>query len=443
MDIDRRHVLAGAGASAIGGAAVLASPLQAQASSGPGRRPRPMPKAPDVPAARLARDERFWARVRAEYDLPRDYVNYENGYFGTTPRRVVEEYKHHIDVLARDSSYFMRTAYPAKEQAARERVARLLGVSVEEIALTRGATEALQNLIGGYNKLRPGDQVLYVDLDYDSMQYAMDWLKDRRGVTVVKGVIPEPATHASVLAYYESFLKVNPRARLLLLTHLSHRTGLVMPVREIVAMAAARGVDVIVDAAHSWGQIPFTAKDLGAAFVGYNLHKWISAPLGIGFMYIRKDRLADIDRDHGDQDYPATDIRSRVHTGTSNSANLLSLQVALDLHESIGVANKHARLQYLRDRWVRQVRDVPRLQILTPDDPRMYSALTSFRVQGRVTKADTTAMTAWLMERHHIFTVRRGGVARGEVVRVTPGLYSSASDSDRMARALAEITRVF
>ena len=157
------------------------------------------------------------------------------------------------------------------------------------------------------------------------------------------------ATHDSGLAYYESFLAANPRAKLLLLTHLSHRTGLVVPVREIVAMAQKRGVDVIVDAAHSWGQIPFTAKDLGAAFVGYNLHKWISAPLGIGFMYIRKDRLADIDRDHADQDYPESDIRSRVHTGTSNSANLLSLEVALDLHESIGVDNKHARLQYLRD----------------------------------------------------------------------------------------------
>ncbi|WP_420174752.1 aminotransferase class V-fold PLP-dependent enzyme [Luteococcus sp. OSA5] len=443
MELDRRTVLSAAGLSAAG--AVGSQFIQADQAFAKAHRPghRPLPVAPKINARRLARHEPYWARVRREYDVPRDYVNYENGYFGTMPVRVRDEFQHWADVLARDSSYFMRTEFGAKQEAARKRVARLVGADLDEVVFTRGATEALQKLIGGYNQLKPGDQVLYADLDYDSMQYAMEDLRARRGAEVVKRAIPEPATHENVLDFYRTFLKDHPRAKLLLITHLSHRTGLVVPVREIVEMAEERGVDVVVDAAHSIGQMDVDAHKLGAAFIGYNLHKWISAPMGLGVMYIRKDKLASIDRDHGDLDYPETDIRSRVHTGTTTSSNLLALEVALDFHEALGLENVHRRLQYLRDRWVEQVLDVPRLQILTPQDDRMYGALTAFRIEGRVTKADSTAITSWLMDNHRVFTVRRGGVSKGEVVRVTPGIYSTRRDSDRLARALQQITKVF
>lgn len=441
MELNRRHFLAGVGATSVAGAAALAGPL-AYAAPGEGNLP-PLPRVPQAAPEQLARDEHFWGQIAREFNVSKEFINLENGYFGVMPRRVTAEYKRNIDVIERDNSYFMRTDFGKQVGVIRQRLAATLGCAVEEIAITRGATEALQNLIGGYNKIGPGQVALYSDLDYDSMQYAMEWLKDRRGCTVVKGVIPEPATYDNVLAYYDQLLRDHPSAKLLLLTHVSHRTGLLMPVAEITAMAEARGVDVIIDAAHSWGQVDFKAGDLKAPFVGYNLHKWIGAPLGVGFMYIRKDRLADIDRDYADQDYPATDIGSRTHTGTVNSANLLSVDVALDLHDALGAANKFARMQYLRDRWVHQVREIARLQVLTPEDKRMYAALTSFRVEGRTTKQDTTAITDWLMKNHKIFTVRRGGVTRGEVVRVTPGLYNTPADSDALAKALRELVKVF
>lgn len=382
MDLDRRSVLAGLGAGAAGSLAFGPVPAAAAASGPARRRPRPLPVAPDGEPGVIARDERYWRCVARSYDVTSEVVNLENGYFGVVPDVVLAEYHERVDEIAERSSFYMRTEFGAELEAQRERVAKAAGCDVAEVALTRGATEALQKLIGGYNRLKPGDEVLYVDLDYDSMQYAMNWLKDRRGASVVTGAIPEPATHDNVLTYYEGFLAAHPRAKLLLTTHVSHRTGLLLPIAQISAMAAERGVDVIVDAAHSWGQVPFSVRDLGAPFVGFNLHKWMGCPLGVGWMYIAKDRLGDIDRDYADEDYPATDIRSRVHTGTMNSANTLTISTALDFHDAIGAENKQARLQYLRDRWVHAVRDVPRLQIQTPDDPRMYGALTSFRVQG-------------------------------------------------------------
>ena len=444
MVLSRRGVLAGLGGGAAGAVGSLAfgAPASAQPASAT-RSPRPLPHAPSGDPSVIARNEAYWAKVAKSYDVSTEVINLENGYFGVVPDVVGAEFRRRSDEIARRSSYYMRTEMGKDWEAQRTRTAQVAGCDVSEVALTRGATEACQKLIGGYNKIGPGDVALYSDLDYDSMQYAMEWLKDRRGCTVVKGTVPEPATYENVLAYYEKFLKDNPKAKLLLLTHVSHRTGAVMPIREISRMAAKQGCDVIVDAAHSWGQIDFDVRDLEAPFVGFNFHKWMGCPLGVGWMYIAKDRLADIDRDYADEDYPADDIQSRIHTGTANTANTLTISTALAFHEAVGIENKQARLRYLRDLWVKPSRDLPRLEIQVNDDPRMYGALTSFRVKGRTKREDSNAITKWLLDKHNIFTVRRGGVTAGEVIRVTPALYNTPAESRKLAKALRELVTVF
>jgi selenocysteine lyase/cysteine desulfurase len=268
----------------------------------------------------------------------------------------------------------------------------------------------------------------------------MNWLKERRGVNVVKFSIPEPASRAAVLQTYQKVLADHPKAALLLVTHVSHRTGLVMPVAEIAALARARGVDVVLDAAHSWGQIDFKVQDLGVDFIGFNLHKWIGAPLGIGFMYVAKSRLADIDRAMGDEDWAPTDIRSRVHTGTYNFASVLALPGALALHQQIGPRAKALRLRHLRDYWVSRVRDFKGLEILTPDEPGMAAGITSFRLAGKGTAADNNAIVAQLRDQFGVFTVRRAGVAKGQCIRVSPAIYTSEADLDRLVQGLRAVT---
>ncbi|WFU42910.1 aminotransferase class V-fold PLP-dependent enzyme [Bradyrhizobium sp. CB82] len=265
-------------------------------------------------------------------------------------------------------------------------------------------------------------------------------LKARRGVDVVKFDVPEPATRQVVLDAYAKAIEANPKTRLLLLTHVSHRTGLVMPIAEIVRMAKAKGIDTIVDAAHSWGQLDFRVGELEADFVGFNLHKWVGAPLGVGFLYIKKDRLADIDRDMGDEDFPEADIRSRVHTGTVNFATVLTVPTAVALHHEIGAPAKQARLRYLRDYWVSRVRAFRDIEILTPDEAGSYGAITSFRLSGKTSKADNDAVVAKLRDGFKVHTVRRAGVAKGQCIRVTPALYTAETDLDRLVEALAIIT---
>jgi isopenicillin-N epimerase len=387
----------------------------------------------------IAQDEAHWARVRSQYDVTSEVTHLEHGNWGMMALPVLQAYETAISMVNRRNSYYSRREYGAESGVIMAQIAKTLGCAPDELALTRNATEALQALIGGYNKLRPGDSILMADLDYDSMQTAMAWLQARRGVSIVRIAIPEPATSQSILDAYTQAFDANPTLRMMLATHLSHRTGLVLPIKELCALAKARGIDVIVDAAHSWGQLNINVDSIGADFVGFNLHKWIGAPLGLGLAYIRKGRATDIDPFMGEEDDPPHQTAARVHTGTMSIAALLTVPTALAFHEAIGPANKEARLRYLRTLWAETVRENSNIEVLTPSDPTMHGGITSFRLKGKVSIADNRALAKRLHDEFGIFTVARDGVAKGCCVRVTPNVFTSASEVAKLAKALKSI----
>ena len=387
---------------------------------------------------RLAADEAYWARVAALYDITDEVALLENGYFGAMARPVLEACQQHLARVNRGNAWYARRGFPAEMAGVRARTAEVLGVEADEIVLTRGATEALQALIGGYHRLRPGDAVLYADTDYDSMITATQWLGGRRGVEVIGIALPEPATHQGLIDAYAAALDRHPALRMMLLTQVSHRNGVVMPVTEIVGMARARGVDVILDAAHGIGQLDTRLSDLDVDFAGINLHKWIGAPVGVGALYIRRGRVADIDPYMGERG-AADDIRTRIHTGTANFAAYLSMSEALDLHLRIGVAAKQARLRLLRNRWMDGVRGLDGIELISPADPRLSSAIASFRLRGQVSTEANVATARRLAQEFGVFTVHRDGLASGACVRVTPAVFTPLAHVDRLVQALHTI----
>ncbi|MCJ2181491.1 aminotransferase class V-fold PLP-dependent enzyme [Novosphingobium sp. 1949] len=411
-------------------AASAALPLAPRLEAAPG----PSSAAPD--------DETFWAAIAAQYDVTKEVIQLENGNWGMMAEPVLTAYTAKLRRVNRETSYFARRGLWPELTAIRANVAQRLGVAPEEIAFTRNATEALKALHGGYNRLRPGDGVLYADLDYDSVQAGFDWLAAHSGADVVRIALPEPASHQGLIDAYEAALKAHPRVRLMLLTHLSHRTGLVQPVREIAAMARARGVDVILDAAHSWGQIPLSLPELGVDFAGFNLHKWIGAPLGVGLVYIRKgcEGAIDTDMDNplpGPGETAPAGAAARVHTGTLDYAAQLSVPDAFAFLDRVGPqALRSARLAHLRNAWAEDLRDLPGLEVLTPPDPRLHGGITAFRIAGCTSAADNTRIARRLLEEHRVFTVMRDGVAGGACVRVSPALFTSARDVAALGTAL-------
>lgn len=386
-------------------------------------------------------DRDYWRCIAANFDLPQNVVQLENGNWGMMARTVAKAYERKLEMVNTGTSLYARREFSPDLMRIRGRVAAMLGVGSDEIAFTRGATESLQCLIGGYNRLRPGDQILYADLDYDNTQAAFRWVRDKRGVELVTFAIPEPATYQDLIDAYTRTLDAHPKVRLMLLTHVGHRTGLVMPVKEILALARSRGVDVILDSAHAWGQLDFDLGSLGADFVGLTCQKWIGAPIGVGIVYIRRSRLDAIDANMGAEGEGQDGIKRRVHTGTANFAGFLALSDALDFHEAIGIKPKEGRLRYLRNRWAEAFRNDKRIEILTPSDSRLTCALTSFRLRGETSPAQNKALAAKLFDRFQIFTVDRDGVVSGSCVRVTPGVFTGEEDIDRLVAALKIVSR--
>ena len=385
-----------------------------------------------------ANNERHWHAIAQRYDLEPGPINLENGYFGRMSRAVQAQYLDHVAFINRSNSLHVRQRFEQGENVEiRRQLAELIDVDPESVAFTRNATEALQSLIRNYNRLQPGDQVLISDLEYDTVKGAMRWLAGVRGVEVIELSHTHPASFDSLLQTYRSTFAEYPRLKLMALTHVTHRTGLVMPVAAIAKAAREHDVDVILDGAHALGQIDFNLAELGIQFAGFNLHKWIGAPLTLGFLYIAPERLADIDPDMSEFHYPITDVRARTSYSTPNFPALMTLPLVFEEHRALGgAAAKGARVNYLRDLWVSQVRPLKGIEVLTSDDPRLYCGITAFKFVGR----NQQGMVDRLLKEYDLFTTTRTGAAFGTCIRVTPGLVTSAQDIHALINAITELS---
>ena len=386
---------------------------------------------------RNADNEHHWHTIAQRYELEPGPINLENGYFGRMSRVVRAQYLEHVAFINRSNSLHVRQRFEQGENVEiRRQLAELINADPESVAFTRNATEALQSLIRNYNRLQPGDQVLISDLEYDTVKGAMRWLAGVRGVEVIELSHAHPASFDSLVQTYRDAFAQYPRLKLMALTHVTHRTGLVMPVAAIANAAREQGVDVILDGAHALGQIDFNLAELGIQFAGFNLHKWIGAPLTLGFLYIAPERLADIDPDMGEFHYPISDVRARTSYSTPNFPALMTLPLVFEEHRALGgSAAKGARVNYLRDLWVSQVRPLAGIEVLTSDDPRLYCGITAFKFVGR----DQQAMADRLLRDYNLFTTTRVGAAFGTCIRVTPGLVTSAADINVLINGVSEL----
>ncbi|PIB59249.1 aminotransferase class V-fold PLP-dependent enzyme [Pseudomonas sp. 2822-17] len=387
---------------------------------------------------RNADNELHWQAIAQRYDLEPGPINLENGYFGRMSRAVQAQYLDHVAFINRSNSLHVRQRFEQGENVEiRRQLAELIDVDPESVAFTRNATEALQSLIRNYNRLQPGDQVLISDLEYDTVKGAMRWLAGVRGVEVIELSHTHPASFDNLLQTYRTAFAEYPRIKLMALTHVTHRTGLVMPIAAIAEAAREQGIDVILDGAHALGQIDFNLAELGIQFAGFNLHKWIGAPLTLGFLYIAPERLADIDPDMGEFHYPITDVRARTSYSTPNFPALMTLPLVFEEHQALGgAAAKGARVNYLRDLWVSQARPLKGIEVLTSDDPRLYCGITAFKFSGR----DQQVMVDRLLKDYGLFTTTRTGAAFGTCIRVTPGLLTSKADIDVLVNAITELS---
>jgi len=381
----------------------------------------------------LATDEAFWLKVRADYDIKPDYINLENGYYCFMPRQTLEHQIEHMRNVNYEGSYYMRTVRVENKKKVANKVAEIVGCTAEEVAITRNATESLDLIIGGL-PWEAGDEAVMAEQDYGAMLEHFRYVERRFGVVNrVVSVPNHPANDEEIVDLYAA--AITDKTRLLMVCHMVNITGQILPIRKIVDMAHSGGVEVMVDGAHAFSHIDFKMADLGCDYYGTSLHKWLSAPLGSGMLYVKKNKIDGIWPLLAERDLELNDMRRLNHTGTHPVHVDLGILNAIEYQNTLGLARKEARLRFLQHYWTSRVRDVPRVLVNTPADTSRHAGIGNVGIEG----IEPSDLAKTLMDKHAIFTVaiNRPGV-RG--LLITPNVYTTTDELDVFVDAIKELS---
>ena len=383
-------------------------------------------------AAALAADDKFWNQIRTQYMLKPDYINLENGFYNFIPQPTLEKYIQHIRDINYQGSYYMRTVQRDNKKRMAAKLAAVAGCSPEELIITRNTTESLDLVIAGQD-WKAGDEALMAIQDYGSMLDMFEQVSKRYGVVLNKVSIPNlPASDEEIVSLYEK--AITPKTKLLMIPHMVNITGQILPVRKICDMAHSKGVEVMVDGAHAFAHIQYKISELDCDYYGTSLHKWMSVPLGAGFLFVKKEKIAKTWPLIGDGTKDLSDIRRLNHIGTHACATDLTIEDAIDFYNMIGAERKEKRLRYIQQYWTSRVKNVPKIIINTPTDEKRSCGIANVGIAG-MTPAD---LAKRLMDEHKIFTVAID-TANVHGCRITPNVYTTVEELDAFVAALKKL----
>jgi len=432
MDTSRRHFLKSIGLG-IGSFSVFGlSAKNAQAEL-----KKKLTKIKDSSPTEIAQDEDFWFYVQQAFDCDRSIINLNNGGVHPAPKIVMDAVHRYLDFANGAPVYNSWQVLRPRKELIRKKLADTFGCSAEEIAITRNVTEAMQIALLGL-ELKPGDELLTTTHDYPSMKYALLQREKREGVKVKMFSFHYPPKNIKELA--DAFKKnITPRTKLIEVCHITNLTGQIFPIREICQMARKRGIEVVVDGAHAFGHFEFKQKDLDCDIYGANLHKWMMAPIGTGFLYVKKEKIKKIWPLFPALNPQGDDIRKFEHIGTHPDYLELAIGEALAFHHGIGGKRKEERLRYLRNYWAKALEKLPGVKILTSYDPEQSCGLGAFTVENM----DLGKLVQVLFKKHKIYIITVGVPSfdlEGENItgiRVTPSIYTTLRELDAFIEAVS------
>lgn len=388
----------------------------------------------NIPATTLATDEDFWLKIRQGYKLKPDYINLENGYYCFIPTETLENYIKHIREINFEASWYFRTVQWDNKDKAAARLAATFGGTGDEVAITRNATESLDIIISGF-PWQKGDEAIFANQDYGSIKNMFELASRRHGIVNKIVDIPlHPKSDEEIVKIYED--AITPNTKLIMVSHMINITGQILPVKKIGDMAHRRGVDIMLDGAHCIAHFDFKINELNCDYYACSLHKWLSVPLGAGLLYVKKEKINKIWPLMAPYELDHANIKNLNHTGTHPVATDLAVNDALDYYEMIGAQRKEERLRYLQKYWSDQVRNIPGINVNTPEDPSRSCGIANVGIDG----IDPTDMAKILLDKYKIYTV---GINYAGVVgcRITPNIYTTPKELDVFVKALNEMTK--
>ncbi|MCC6585799.1 MAG: aminotransferase class V-fold PLP-dependent enzyme [Bryobacterales bacterium] len=388
------------------------------------------PAAATESADQSARNESYWRQIRQAFTLDPNIINLNAGTISPAPRHVQDMMYRYMELASLQPAYYSDELLIPQVERVRRRLAGTFGCDPEEIAVMRNATEALQAVQLGLN-LKQGDEVLTTTQDYPSTLTGWRQRQARDGIVLKTISFPTPPPSPDDLLH--RFEKaITPRTRVILFCQVTYTTGQMFPVRQICEMARAKGIETIVDGAHGFAQFPFRYADLRCDYYGSSLHKWLMAPAGTGFLFVRREKIGKVWPLNAAPLELKENIRKFEATGVSAFAIRSAITDAIDFHEAVTVERKAARLRYLRQYWTNRVQSIPGVRILNRDDPAMSCGLGAMTLEGW----DSNKLTGYLMKEYRVHVRSRYVPNEFHCIRVTPNIYSTLEELETFVNAV-------
>jgi len=382
----------------------------------------------------LANDEDFWYYVQESFSCSSGIINLNNGGISPAPKIVQDAMKRYYDITNDAPSYYMWRIIDQGREPLRKNLARLAGCSPEEIAMNRNASEALETVIFGLD-LKAGDEVVLTKQDYPNMINAWRQRELRDGIKLVWINLDLPSEDNDYLLnkYTSAF---TAKTKVVHVTHLINWDGQILPVKKIADAAHAKGIDVLVDGAHSFAHFEFTLPELGCDYFGTSLHKWLTASIGTGMLFVKKDKIKNIYPLFAGGDAKSEDIRKFESLGTRPFFIEQATGKAIEFYDMIGAQRKEQRLLYLKNYWMNKVKDIPKVKIGTSLKQGFGCAIGLVSVEGK----KPAELEAYLFDKYKIHTV---GIEWENIkgVRVTPNVYTTTKNLDLLVEGIEKFAK--
>lgn len=347
-----------------------------------------------------ANDEQYWSNLRKQFHLDDNSINFRSNAASPIPRTVLDFLHKELNHIQSLPSVYHPGIRSGAKEILRVSLAETLNCSVAEVALMRNTTEALNNVIMGF-PFAAGDEVVAGCHEYDSMMASLCQRKLKDGIVVKTIDVPyKPSSKEEIIAAFEK--SISPRTKMFLISHIVWISGQVYPVKELCELAARHGIATVIDAAQSFSHIPVDVKEIGCDYLGSSLHKWCTAPIGTGFLYVRKEMIAKTFPLISAYRYAPGDnsIEKFEETGTITPV-FDAASHSLAFWKEIGLPAKMQRMQFLKNYAATQLAEIPGLKIVSNTGADHSCGIVYFEVEGR--------SAAWLKEQlwqQHSITVQ-------------------------------------
>lgn len=381
-----------------------------------------------------AMDEDFWFQIQQAFTVTRGISNLNNGGVSPSPRIVTEAVIRYLWEQEDATAYTMWQILEPQSETVRTGLANFFGCDREEIAITRNASESLEILLTGMD-LKSGDEILTTTQDYGRMLTTLRQREQREGLVLKLIKVPIPPKNLDeIVAAFEK--GITPKTKVILVSHVINLTGQILPVKAICDLAKSKGIEVIVDGAHSFAHFAFTQKDLGCDYYGTSLHKWLYAPKGTGLLFVKREKIEKIWPLMAADKSQKNDIRKFEEIGTHSAAPKLAIGEALLFNNGIGAKRKEARLRFLSRYWMNKLKDLPNVRFNTSFEENQSCGVANIEIVG----VDPGALGTYLMDSHKIFTVP---IIHDEFkgMRITPNVYTTLRELDRFCDVMETVAK--